>query len=463
MICRVIPYEGNEPFLFISYCHEDAEIAYPLIEKLASDGYRLWYDDGINIGADWPEIIAKHLIDCHACIEILTPAYAQSHNCRNEINFLVEHQKTIIPIIWSDFPLSLGLKLQLGRTQYLKKYELPSELMLYEKLYQSESILGCKGWSPQYRSIQEEQVVSEVPLVELDPFAQPIPDDNSDSVSSVESSVHQIEPKEPILPQVTASESETAYMEEYSDDELTVWDEPDEEKTVYIHTKKKTEPVKYPKAGLLRYSTGQLYLFSGEKTTFGRSSMVNVQLTDDSHSISHKHFEIQYTKNEGWIIVDNDSVNGTVLNGKPLEGLQPVSLANLSQILVATEYFQFITEPDIEMLCDQSKVAMLFCEEMDEIVCTWAEKFVIGRSNTWPNGSLSNHRTSRIHAYLEPSSEGYILRVSSKPTPNGTFVNDEMLSPGTVVSLKDQDVIRTGSTYHITFHHLDIILEDKTK
>ena len=89
MICRVLPYEGKEPFLFISYCHLNADIAYPLIEKLAADGFRLWYDDGIHPGSDWPEIIARHLNDCYACIELLTPEYAQSHNCRNEINFLV--------------------------------------------------------------------------------------------------------------------------------------------------------------------------------------------------------------------------------------------------------------------------------------------------------------------------------------------------------------------------------------
>ena len=46
MICRAIPFEGKEPYIFVSYCHADKEILYPLFEQMAMDGYRIWYDDG---------------------------------------------------------------------------------------------------------------------------------------------------------------------------------------------------------------------------------------------------------------------------------------------------------------------------------------------------------------------------------------------------------------------------------
>ena len=41
MFCRVVPYEGNEPYIFLSYCHKDQAKVYPIFEQMAFDGYRL--------------------------------------------------------------------------------------------------------------------------------------------------------------------------------------------------------------------------------------------------------------------------------------------------------------------------------------------------------------------------------------------------------------------------------------
>ena len=60
MNCRVKPYEGQEPYLFLSYCHKDATQVYPLLETMTRAGYRFWYDDGNHPGDEWPENIAQH-------------------------------------------------------------------------------------------------------------------------------------------------------------------------------------------------------------------------------------------------------------------------------------------------------------------------------------------------------------------------------------------------------------------
>ena len=39
MKCYASPYEGAEDFLFFSYCHEDASRVYPIIERLAIEGF----------------------------------------------------------------------------------------------------------------------------------------------------------------------------------------------------------------------------------------------------------------------------------------------------------------------------------------------------------------------------------------------------------------------------------------
>ena len=41
-------YEGNEAYIFISYSHKDTELAFQVMNSLQAEGYRLWYDDGIE-------------------------------------------------------------------------------------------------------------------------------------------------------------------------------------------------------------------------------------------------------------------------------------------------------------------------------------------------------------------------------------------------------------------------------
>ena len=51
----IAAYEGNLPFIFVSYAHKDSREVFDLIEKLAARGYRIWYDEGIKPGVEWPE------------------------------------------------------------------------------------------------------------------------------------------------------------------------------------------------------------------------------------------------------------------------------------------------------------------------------------------------------------------------------------------------------------------------
>lgn len=127
MKCRAIPYSGQEPFVFFSYCHKDSAQVYPLIERLTELGYRIWFDDGISIGDEWPETIAKKLEECTLFLAAITPDYCCSHNCKNEMTYQVEDQKPMLPLLLEDFPLIGGIKLQLSGTQYLRLYEQPDE------------------------------------------------------------------------------------------------------------------------------------------------------------------------------------------------------------------------------------------------------------------------------------------------------------------------------------------------
>ena len=58
------PYEGTRPYLFISYAHKQSEEVVSTIRILHEKGWRLWYDEGIPAGSDWPANIAGHMQGC---------------------------------------------------------------------------------------------------------------------------------------------------------------------------------------------------------------------------------------------------------------------------------------------------------------------------------------------------------------------------------------------------------------
>ena len=144
MKCYVNPYEGDQDFLFFSYCHDDEADVYPIIERLALEGYRVWYDDGIHPGDDWPDVIAEHLSRAKVCAAAISKASVESHNCRNEVSFAIANNKPIIALILQDFPMPMGIRLQLSSSNFIRKYE-HSDEEFYEKLILSPAASSCKN------------------------------------------------------------------------------------------------------------------------------------------------------------------------------------------------------------------------------------------------------------------------------------------------------------------------------
>lgn len=150
--CSVKPYEGTEKYVFISYAHRDSEQVFAIIERMAQDGYRIWYDEGIEPGSEWPESIAQHLNGCELCMAFLSPRYLDSRNCRQEIMFAISRKKHTLSVALEPVNMSLGMEMQLSDTQFIMKYTLGSEEEFFSKLYSARSLEGCFG-----APVQEEE------------------------------------------------------------------------------------------------------------------------------------------------------------------------------------------------------------------------------------------------------------------------------------------------------------------
>ena len=90
------PYEGARPFLFISYAHLQSAAVVDTIRILHEKGYRLWYDEGIPAGSDWPSNIAQHMQACDRVVFFLSERALESPNCFSEIRTAVRLRKPVL-------------------------------------------------------------------------------------------------------------------------------------------------------------------------------------------------------------------------------------------------------------------------------------------------------------------------------------------------------------------------------
>ena len=90
------PYEGRRPFAFISYAHRESDTVLDTIRILHEKGWRLWYDEGIPAGSDWPANIAQHMQSCERVIFFLSERALASHNCYSEMKAAARLGKPIL-------------------------------------------------------------------------------------------------------------------------------------------------------------------------------------------------------------------------------------------------------------------------------------------------------------------------------------------------------------------------------
>lgn len=138
------PYEGTQPYIFVSYAHKNDAAVLEIIGTLQSRGFRVWYDEGIEAGSEWPESIASHLERAQLVLAFLSPAYLRSDNCRKEMHYALTKKKPVINVYLEQTELSPGMEMQIGNLFALMKYTYPSEEYFYDKLFSAELLDASK-------------------------------------------------------------------------------------------------------------------------------------------------------------------------------------------------------------------------------------------------------------------------------------------------------------------------------
>ena len=123
-------YRGNKPYIFASYSHKNIKEVFWSIKKLADSRFRIWYDEGIEPGNEWPEEVGRALTGCQLFLVFMSPAAMESRNVRNEINFASSENKSMMVVFLQPAELSEGMKLQIGTVQFIHKNEMKASEFL---------------------------------------------------------------------------------------------------------------------------------------------------------------------------------------------------------------------------------------------------------------------------------------------------------------------------------------------
>lgn len=71
----------------MSYSHKESSIIYPELTWMKNCGFNVWYDEGIEPGREWNEVLADRIEGARLFLYFVTPESVESQNCRNEVNF----------------------------------------------------------------------------------------------------------------------------------------------------------------------------------------------------------------------------------------------------------------------------------------------------------------------------------------------------------------------------------------
>ena len=133
-------YKGNQAYIFISYSHKDKEQVFSVLSQMQSDGYRVWFDEGIDPGTEWDDEIAKNICDCGYFIAFITKNYLLSENCKDELSYARDLDKKRLLVYLEDVTLPAGMAMRMNRIQYVNKPSYTNDADFYEKLYSSDGI-----------------------------------------------------------------------------------------------------------------------------------------------------------------------------------------------------------------------------------------------------------------------------------------------------------------------------------
>ena len=92
-------YQGNNPYIFLSYAHIDKELAHQVVDYLQEHNFNVWFDEGIHTGTQWEDVIIDKIKNCWMMVFLVTKNSLASDWCRQELRFTKNTGKKFINVV----------------------------------------------------------------------------------------------------------------------------------------------------------------------------------------------------------------------------------------------------------------------------------------------------------------------------------------------------------------------------
>ena len=138
-------FDGDQPFVFISYAHRNSDRVMPLIDGLRRRGFQVWYDAQIEGGTQWPENVASHISGCGCFLAMITKDFLNSQNCEREIHYAINKNVPFLALFLEEVILSEGMQMQLGVVQALFYQRFANEDAFLDGICNPSVMRACKN------------------------------------------------------------------------------------------------------------------------------------------------------------------------------------------------------------------------------------------------------------------------------------------------------------------------------
>ncbi len=111
-------YTGDEPYLFVSYCHRDTDKVYPILDALYDRRFRLWYDESCETGNDFRDELRHRIEKAEAVLLFVSESSMASPFCGMEIIVARENNKRLYPIYLDSSEVPPAFSILLANTHH---------------------------------------------------------------------------------------------------------------------------------------------------------------------------------------------------------------------------------------------------------------------------------------------------------------------------------------------------------
>ena len=389
MECKVKSCGEWENYAFIEFCPADSLRVWPLIERLALEGVRVWFPNGESA-----KDISERLRRCTACVFLASEEAIGQHSFLSKLIYAVGHAKSAVFVCLEAFTMPVGLMLQ---ADALGSY--PADALLCEKLSEDSRLKSCRSrdlrptdaqlseWRQRAEAFRKAYEESRAPKPASEPgvdiLADLVRDDETDRAAAAEAerkaeeekrlaaaaaeAERKIEEEKRLA--AAAAEAERKIEEEKrlaaaaAEAERKAGEDDDTDVTVYGKTPDDA-------VLLVRLATGQTYEVKKPVTSLGREPRKGEKADvtfDNTQAISRFHACL--IRIEGKVFLRHDKGQfGTFFDGRALAPGETAALENRSVFRLTDEDFCLLLSPDAEACrgLEPQKVLALLREEPED-------------------------------------------------------------------------------------------------